>query len=157
MPESVPTSLYRHFASDGTLLYVGISLSWFERTRAHAAHSDWFSRVCRVEIEWFPSRAEALVAETIAIKAEKPLFNLHHNKVTEPVDHRQSHQRLTNYVVGFRPLYSMTAAAAALDVSIDRIRQEIAGRRLGYVEIGTRRMVTGWQLIDWLEAKEADK
>lgn len=73
------TSLYRHFASDGSLLYIGISLSWPERTKAHAQKSRWFDLVARVEIENYPDRDAALKAEREAIQREKPKFNVVHN------------------------------------------------------------------------------
>lgn len=73
------TSLYRHFGADGSLLYVGISLSWPARTKAHVRQSRWFEEVARVEIERFPSRDEALRAEREAIKSEGPRFNVVHN------------------------------------------------------------------------------
>lgn len=76
------TSLYRHFAADGSLLYVGISLSWPQRTRSHARHARWFEEVARVEIEHFPTREAALGAEREAIKSEKPRFNVVHNRPT---------------------------------------------------------------------------
>ena len=93
-----PTSLYRHFAADGTLLYVGISLSWPARTKAHAHNSRWFERVARVEIEHFATREAALIAEREAIKREKPRFNIVHNreaKEAAPTD-LSSKRKLTN-------------------------------------------------------------
>jgi hypothetical protein len=80
----VSTSLYRHFAEDGTLLYVGISLSWPARTRQHAQTARWFDQVAKVEIEHFPTREAALGAEREAIKREKPQFNIMHNRGSEP-------------------------------------------------------------------------
>lgn len=74
------TTLYRHFAGDDSLLYVGISLSWPTRTKAHASGSRWFDQVSRVEIERFPTREAALEAERDAIKAEKPKYNIVHNR-----------------------------------------------------------------------------
>jgi len=75
------TTLYRHFSGDGTLLYVGISLSWPARTKSHARGSRWFDLVARVEIERFSTREEALIAEREAIKAERPQFNIIHNGI----------------------------------------------------------------------------
>lgn len=76
------TALYRHFSSEGALLYVGISLSWPARTKAHVKGSRWFDNVARVEIERFPSRQAALDAEREAIKSEHPQFNIIHNRNT---------------------------------------------------------------------------
>lgn len=78
------TSLYRHFADDGALLYVGISLSWPSRTKAHAHGSRWFDQVAKVEIERFPTREAALDAERQAIKSEGPKFNVVHNRGGTP-------------------------------------------------------------------------
>jgi excinuclease UvrABC nuclease subunit len=68
--------LYRHFAADGTLLYVGISLSAFQRLAQHRSRAHWFEQIARVEMEQFATREEALAAERVAIEHEKPLFNI---------------------------------------------------------------------------------
>lgn len=78
------TSLYRHFDSDGALLYVGISMSWPARTKQHVHGSRWFDQVAKVEIERFSTRAAALEAERQAIKSEKPKFNIVHNREAKP-------------------------------------------------------------------------
>lgn len=75
------TALYRHFNSSGDLLYVGISLSWPARTKAHAQGARWFDQVARIEIENFSTREGALEAERQAIKSEKPQYNVIHNRV----------------------------------------------------------------------------
>jgi predicted GIY-YIG superfamily endonuclease len=69
-------SLYRHFAADGTLLYVGISLNPLNRLGQHKHNAAWFDKITRVAIEQFPSWAAALEAERNAIKEEKPLYNI---------------------------------------------------------------------------------
>ena len=71
------THLYRHFAADGTLLYVGISLSALGRLQAHRA-SAWSEDIARVEVETYPTRAAALAAEKAAIKSERPKHNRVH-------------------------------------------------------------------------------
>jgi predicted GIY-YIG superfamily endonuclease len=74
------TTLYRHFAKDGALLYVGISLSWPKRTKSHARGSRWFTQITSVTMEHFPTREAALDAERAAIIAEKPKHNVVHNR-----------------------------------------------------------------------------
>jgi hypothetical protein len=72
-----PSELYQHFDKDGTLLYVGISWSSFERlVIGHRSESRWFEDIVRVDIERFATRAEAEKAELAAIEKEKPLHNL---------------------------------------------------------------------------------
>ena len=74
-PETRPTALYRHFDSDGRLLYVGISLSAIIRLAEHRA-SPWFDDIAHVEIEHRSTRKAALAAERAAIRNEKPLHNI---------------------------------------------------------------------------------
>lgn len=69
------TALYRHFGADGALLYVGISLHAVRRLEQHKTSAHWFSRIRRVDVEWFDTRAMALAAEAAAIVAENPVCN----------------------------------------------------------------------------------
>lgn len=85
------TDLYRAFAADGSLLYVGISFSALERLRQHRSDSVWFPTMHTLTIERFASREEALSAEAAAIKREKPLCNVVHN----PLNRRTSPTRQT--------------------------------------------------------------
>jgi excinuclease UvrABC nuclease subunit len=75
----VKTNLYRHFDKDGKLLYVGVSLSYVQRLAQHRDHAHWFWQVADVKLQPFESRAEAEAAETAAIKAEKPAYNIQHS------------------------------------------------------------------------------
>jgi predicted DNA-binding transcriptional regulator AlpA len=86
-PKSVPLGphvhhLYRHFDSDGKLLYVGISLSFIARLSEHAVRSGWFWKIARVEVTGYATEADALVAERIAIHQERPLHNIRHARKT---------------------------------------------------------------------------
>lgn len=74
--DSEPTDLYRHFDQAGKLLYVGISISAVGRLAAHAQRSRWTHLVARVEITKYPSRKAALIAEEVAIRDERPEFNI---------------------------------------------------------------------------------
>jgi predicted GIY-YIG superfamily endonuclease len=80
-PRTGRTALYRHRDENGTLLYVGISLTLAHRLAAHANTSHWFRDVVRVDIEWFPTRDEALKAERHAIQCEHPRCNIAHAKI----------------------------------------------------------------------------
>jgi predicted GIY-YIG superfamily endonuclease len=74
--EPVATALYRHFDSDGRLLYVGISLNVVARLSEHCKTSHWFGSITRIDVERFRSRQAALAAERKAIRTEKPLHNI---------------------------------------------------------------------------------
>ena len=67
--------LYRQFAEDGTLLYVGVSLNTAARLISHRAKSDWYPRISKLTIETFETREAALMAEAKAIDEEKPICN----------------------------------------------------------------------------------
>ncbi len=72
------TELYRHYDSDGDLLYVGVSLSTVQRLMHHRGVSKWFDQIARIDIERFATRGEALDAERRAIRDESPIYNRAH-------------------------------------------------------------------------------
>lgn len=73
------STLYRHFDADNNLLYVGISLSAYQRFAQHKRHSKWAGQSVRMEMERFEDRKAAMAAEELAIRKEKPKFNITHN------------------------------------------------------------------------------
>jgi predicted GIY-YIG superfamily endonuclease len=77
------TALYRYYAEQDALLYVGISDELWRRTEAHTKASAWMDFAVRSTIERHSTRKEAEAAETAAIKAEQPLFNDIHNRTPE--------------------------------------------------------------------------
>jgi hypothetical protein len=66
--------LYRQFAKDGSLLYVGISNNALYRNGRHSSRP-WAKLVSKIEITDYPSRDAALEAETLAIQTENPRCN----------------------------------------------------------------------------------
>ena len=79
--DSTRHQLYRHFNSEGQLLYVGISLSAVARLSQHknSDGSCWYDDVASMTIENHSDRYELEQAEKQAIKDEKPLHNVMHN------------------------------------------------------------------------------
>lgn len=73
------TALYRLYDAGGVLLYIGVSAHITARWKAHSGSTSWFREVRRQQVTWYPSRAEAMAAETSAIKAERPKWNSKHN------------------------------------------------------------------------------
>lgn len=67
--------LYRHYASDGTLLYVGASLRVLDRLQEHKSRSSWYDLVLNIRLERHPSIDAAKEAERIAIRDEHPVHN----------------------------------------------------------------------------------
>lgn len=74
--DELPTALYRFFGTPAGLLYIGITDNLKARFAAHAADKDWWPHVARRTVEWHPTRTAALAAETEAIRAEHPLYNI---------------------------------------------------------------------------------
>lgn len=71
--------LYRFYNENGTLLYIGVSLSALQRTMQHRTTKDWWDEVRRMEVEKFSTRGDALDAEAQAIRTERPLYNIQHS------------------------------------------------------------------------------
>lgn len=74
------TSLYRFYDASNVLLYIGITNSVPRRLDQHEDEKPWFLTVARVEVEHHPDRQAALDAEKNAIKAERPKYNVQHNR-----------------------------------------------------------------------------
>jgi predicted GIY-YIG superfamily endonuclease len=83
--DSRPTKLYRHYAADGTLLYVGISLCAVARLRQHKKKkAPWVDDIALILVEGHPSKRSALGAEASAIRKERPAHNfMHADRETE--------------------------------------------------------------------------
>lgn len=88
MPESPErTAVYRHFNANGDVLYIGASKDPEGRWVAHRGNQEpWIHQAVRRVDEWHGSRAEALIAEAAAIRAERPPFNGTHNYDDAPFD-----------------------------------------------------------------------
>lgn len=76
IPQQGSYAVYRCFDSGDYLLYVGISGDHRRRFDAHANTKDWWGRVARIELAWYRTRADAVLAESIAIATEDPHYNI---------------------------------------------------------------------------------
>lgn len=76
--------LYRFFDSDGDLLYVGLTNNIHGRFSSHAGKQPWWAEVADCRVEFLPSRDALREAEVVAIRAEKPRYNVIHNRASEP-------------------------------------------------------------------------
>lgn len=70
------TVLYRLYAADGTLLYVGITDRLIQRFADHRHHSRWWPEVAGKAVTRYAARAEAEGAERAAIRDEDPVHNI---------------------------------------------------------------------------------
>ena len=74
------TFLYRYYDDAGDLLYVGITHDIRQRDSWHRSNSRWHREHARRTVESYPTRNEALAAESAAIKTERPAFNRQSNE-----------------------------------------------------------------------------
>lgn len=78
---SQPTSLYRLFDAEGSLLYVGITVHFLQRVQQHSVGQTWWEEVARIEVEHFADRLAAGAAEIHAINTESPRYNIKDVKI----------------------------------------------------------------------------
>ncbi len=82
LPER-PHALYRFFGHNGQLLYLGITASLPSRLIGHRDDKPWWTDVADIKVEHYPDRPSVLAAERAAIRAERPLWNVIHNRNAE--------------------------------------------------------------------------
>lgn len=70
-----PTALYRFYAADGELLYVGITQEPETRWKSHERNKVWWIDVARKEHVVLKTRAEAETLERTAIRTEHPRYD----------------------------------------------------------------------------------
>lgn len=68
--------LYRFYNADDELLYVGITNNPASRFRVHEGSKQWWDEVDRIELKRYGSREELDAAERLAIRHEKPRYNI---------------------------------------------------------------------------------
>ena len=73
MPD--PTAVYRLYAADGSLLYVGISNQPEIRWQQHALEKRWWPEVAAKDTFWYDDRDTAAAEEMRAIVSEDPRHN----------------------------------------------------------------------------------
>lgn len=72
--------LYRMFDAQGVLLYIGKTINFFRRIDNHGRDKAWLKDVVNITCENYDTHRELLTAERSAIRAEKPFYNIVHNR-----------------------------------------------------------------------------
>lgn len=78
--------LYRLFAHDDTLLYVGVTVDPAARWSHHSREKAWWPQVAHASADWFETRTEAEAAEVEAIASECPRYNVEHSTIRQRGD-----------------------------------------------------------------------
>lgn len=73
---SAPAVVYRCFDKDDRLLYVGCTGDWQRRLWQHRSNTPFWPEVVAVTFAGYPTRDEALQAESRAIDTESPIHNV---------------------------------------------------------------------------------
>jgi excinuclease UvrABC nuclease subunit len=68
-------AIYRCFAKDGELIYIGVTDSPGARHASHKRDREWWPEVAEVEWTFFPTYGAAIDAERDAIETEQPKYN----------------------------------------------------------------------------------
>ena len=69
-------ALYRFYDDRENLLYVGITDDPWRRWREHVRIQPWYPQVKHQAVTWYEGKIAAEVAERIAIRRERPRFNI---------------------------------------------------------------------------------
>lgn len=113
-------TVYRFFADDGELLYVGCSGSVVKRIEQHRHTRDWWPRVSVVTVEHFPSLAAGRAAEREAIGSEAPAYNVQDRHV------QRSDQRREAIAARYATGETMESIGFDYGISRERVRQLLA-------------------------------
>jgi predicted GIY-YIG superfamily endonuclease len=70
------TTVYRAYDAEETLLYVGCTDKPQRRRRQHESKSEWYRDAVRWTFEEYQTREAGLAAESAAIVAEHPIYNI---------------------------------------------------------------------------------
>jgi hypothetical protein len=73
------TGIYRLYACDGSLLYVGFTRDPLQRFRQHAKTKDWWMEVDHILVVPFGSERGTRFLERQIIRDERPLYNIQHS------------------------------------------------------------------------------
>lgn len=159
------TYLYRHFNKNNDLLYVGISYSVLNRTRNHSVCAHWFDQIDNIKIESFPSRADAIKAETTAIQNENPLFNIAQSSfAAERLSSRKEKTvfegiTISKDIQSLDCFYTVSEISKLLNVSTKRVKFWINNGLISYFDLpsggkSVDQIISGWHVLDFLETVE---
>lgn len=95
MPDAdAPGTLYRMYAANGDLLYIGITADIGARLKAHGRQQPWWTEVSTITLHHHLNGREALeTAEMSAIGAEQPRYNVRRWRASE---HASQHSVLVD-------------------------------------------------------------
>ena len=133
------TAVYRLFAADDTLLYVGISRRFGNRWHQHAQVQPWWPEVHHQTITWYDTRQEADDAETAAIAAERPVHNV-----------AKAQRTVTPRPDGSSRWATTTEVAAMIGMTRHTVEREIGRGNLRAEKFGGRWLIEDTDAERWV-------
>jgi predicted GIY-YIG superfamily endonuclease len=128
-------AVYRCYADDGQLLYVGETGELGTRFASHAQKL-WFTQVRGITLEWYADELDALNAERRAIHIEHPKYNIAHRNTAvmrRPAAGRRKARRAPAKVAA-RPVEELRAQARTILYGEPGISGAQLAERLGMSE-----------------------
>jgi predicted GIY-YIG superfamily endonuclease len=122
-----PHALYRFFAADGSLLYVGITCDVGGRWKQHSKDKPWWTEVVGCTLEHFDDRVSVLAAEQAAIQTERPRYNIVHNRPRLPKPRRRATQRVVWDALQENPRGAVVLAESMPDLCHDYCEKVTSG------------------------------
>jgi len=101
--------------SDDALLYVGACTDLRVRLRSHKWNSVWWPQVTRMDVQFQPSKHEALRVERHSINTDRPVYNVHRRRSTKP-----------------RPSFVALRSAIAAELGEDPVSFSLRYRAVGH-------------------------
>lgn len=102
--------VYRCYADNGVLLYVGATYDLKKRLAQHRddlGHSGWVWTTVRITVEHFPDRRTAMAREALVIQDERPTFNVSGTGAQSP--RVRVMQDVTDHVPAYVPRHAAAA------------------------------------------------
>lgn len=123
--------VYRLWAADDSLLYIGSTGNWPLRMTQHQRHQPWWGQITRTALDYFPTREAAYAAERIAIQLEHPRHNkVHNNPVRQAAEAARRAAREAAARDGAAALVMLAASAWLLGQwGAEQIRWQASARR----------------------------
>ena len=114
-------TLYRAYDEEGTLLYVGQSMSTFSRIGQHSKTASWFKYCDTISIQRYETKEHINSAERLAIYIEKPIFNITHSHVSKEC---RNNYKLKDLPLPLHTSYKQDSSAFLSDISWKEIATE---------------------------------
>jgi hypothetical protein len=123
----MPFSVYRFYAPDDALLYVGRSARLPQRIRDHFRDKPWWAEASRIELEHFDTAAEMVAHEAVLIRSLAPRYNIalmpQRRPVVEVAPERDPLAEQLTFTRGVENWRRPRDVAAIFGVSMDALRR----------------------------------